>query len=312
MQRQPQWIIISIIVLIIITWLYFFPYKPRFVAPKTRQIQWYKIITIIIVVIMILLPLNIQFPQPSQTKIIYQTPVQILFDVSLSMAANDIQPSRFTAAKSMVDALLQWWNTYPTSTILFSGIPFVHMAFGTHTDSARAKWATTHLWQFPPVPQFVWTAIGDALLLGIQNMEQNNFGSGIMILITDGDSNIWYEPEEVLWILQKKNIPLYTIGIGKSDDFTVGYDYFGGEILTTYNPEFLQELSDATGWESWIIQRNEDIEGTTQQIIQTIQSRAIATTQYPNFSLNRILLAILIGRMIVITIQRWQARYRYK
>jgi len=72
---------------------------------------------------------------------------------------------------------------------LFSGIPFVHMGFGTHTDSARAKWATTHLGQFPPVPQFVGTAIGDALLLGIQNMEMNGFGSGIMILITDGDSN---------------------------------------------------------------------------------------------------------------------------
>gem|GEM_PF-5432060 len=52
-------------------------------------------------------------------------------------------------------------------------------------------------------------------------MESNDFGSGIMILITDGDSNTGYEPQAVLSVLQKKNIPLYTIGIGKSDDFTV-------------------------------------------------------------------------------------------
>lgn len=312
MQRQSSWVIVSIILLVIIIWLYFFPYKPRFVAPKTRQTQLHTILNGIAILAMILLPLNIQFPQSSQVKTTYQTPVQILFDVSLSMAANDIQPSRFTAAKSMVDQLLQWRNSYPTSTILFSGIPFVHMAFGTHTDSARAKWTTTHLWQFPPVPQFVGTAIGDALLLGIQNMESNGFGSWIMVLITDGDSNIWYEPTEVLAILQKKNIPLYTIGIGQLEDFTVWYDYFGGQILTTYNPVFLQEMSDATGWSSWIIQSNEDIAQTTEQIIETIQSRAIVTNSYPLFSLNIILMIVLVVRMVILTTRRWWARYTYK
>ncbi len=312
MQRQSNWIIISIIVIVVTVWLYFFPYKQRFVSPKTKQTQLYTTLNIIAIVAMILLPLNIQFPQSWQTKTIYQTPIQILFDVSLSMAANDIQPSRFTAAKSMVDDLLEWWNQYPISTILFSGLPFVHTAFGIHTDSTRAKWTTTHLGQFPPVPQFVWTAIGDALLLGIQNMENNKFGSGIMILITDGDSNKGYEPDEVLSLLQKKGIPLYTIGIGQLDDFTVGYDYFGGQILTTYNPVFLQNLSDATGGKSWIIQSNEDIIQVTQQIIETIQSRAIATIHYPLFSLNKILMLVLICRMVIITTRRWLARYRYK
>lgn len=72
-----------------------------------RQTQVYKLITIVALVAMLLLPLNIQFQQSSQAHISYQTPVQILFDVSLSMAANDIQPSRFSAAKTMVDQLLQ-------------------------------------------------------------------------------------------------------------------------------------------------------------------------------------------------------------
>jgi len=312
MQRNPLWLIISISIVLVICWLYFFPYKPHFVIPRSWQTQLYKAITILSLIAIIFLPINIQFPQASKSESLYQTPVQILFDVSLSMAANDIVPSRFAVAKAMVDDILAWWNNYPTSTILFSGIPFVHMAFGTHTDSARAKRATTHLGQFPPVPQFVWTAIGDALLLGIQNMENNGFGSGIMILITDGDSNIWYEPDEVLWILQKKTIPLYTIGIGQWDDFTVGYDYFGGEILTTYNPEFLEKLSAATSGQSWIIQSNDDITTVTQQIIQTIQSRAVATEIYPIFSLNSILLFIVIGRMIIVTIRRCLARYKNK
>ncbi len=312
MQRQPLWLIVSIGILLVLCGLYFFSYKPRFVAPRTRHTQLYKIITMIALTAMVLLPLNITFPQSSQARTSYQTPVQILFDVSLSMAANDIQPSRFAAAKTMVDQLLQWRNQYPTSIILFSGIPFVHTAFGMHTDSTRAKWATTHLGQFPPVPQFVWTAIGDALLLGIQNMESNDFGSGIMVLITDGDSNIGYEPDDVVSILQKKDIPLYTIGIWQWDDFTVWYDYFGGQILTTYNPEFLEKLSEATGGGSWIIQNNDDLAISIEQIIKTIQSRTVATIDYPVFLLNKILVLILIIRMMAITTRRWLARYRHK
>jgi len=312
MQRQSSGIIISVILIVIIVWLQFFPYKPRFVAPKTRKTQLHTIFNSIAIIAMILIPLNIHISQSSQPETVYQTPVQILFDVSLSMAANDIQPSRFAAAKTMVDQLLQWRNNYPTSIILFSGIPFVHTAFGSHTDSVRAKWATTYLGQFPPVPQFVWTAIGDALLLGIQNMESNDFGSGIMILITDGDSNTGYEPQAVLSVLQKKNIPLYTIGIGKSDDFTVWYDYFGGQISTTYNPDFLEKLSEATGGKSWVMQSNEDMANITEQIMQTIQSSVVAIDTYPLFSLNKVLILILIGRMMVITIWRRMTRHKNK
>lgn len=46
------------------------------------------------------------------------------------------------------------------------------------------------LGHFPPVPEFVGTAIGDALLLGIakaQNLPDNV--QPLFVLITDGDSN---------------------------------------------------------------------------------------------------------------------------
>lgn len=80
--------------------------------------------------------------------------------------------------------------------------------------------------------------------------------------------------------------------------------------MTTYNPAFLQELSDITGGKSWIIQSNEDITQTTQEIIETIQSQAIATVSNPLFSLNRILMIILIGWIVIITTRRFWARKR--
>ncbi|MEI6119225.1 MAG: VWA domain-containing protein [bacterium] len=47
-------------------------------------------------------------------------PVQIILDVSLSMAANDLQPSRFVAAKKSLISLIQQLDGYYISLIAFS------------------------------------------------------------------------------------------------------------------------------------------------------------------------------------------------
>jgi len=217
------------------------------------------------------------------------------------MAANDIEPSRFTAAKAMVDTLLDTRDGYPVSLILFSGIPFVHVPFSTHTAGVRGKRATTHLGQFPPVPQFVGTAIGDALLLWIHNLEQNAMDDGIMILITDGDANKGYEPSEVLGIVQKKHIPIFTIGIGQSDDYIVGYDSFGWQVLTRYNPVFLQEISDATWGSSWVAEDTDSINTILAPILSAVEERLVETTIIPQRNLNDILLGILAGWILAVT-----------
>jgi Mg-chelatase subunit ChlD len=47
-------------------------------------------------------------------------PIQIILDVSLSMAANDIQPSRFVAAKAALISLIEHMDGYYISLITFS------------------------------------------------------------------------------------------------------------------------------------------------------------------------------------------------
>ena len=47
-------------------------------------------------------------------------PIQIIFDVSLSMAADDLKPSRFVAAKKSLISLVQQLDGYAISLIAFS------------------------------------------------------------------------------------------------------------------------------------------------------------------------------------------------
>ena len=176
---------------------YFFNLKPKFLFPKKYFNQnkniLFKTINLILALSILLLPLDLQFI--SDKKIITQKilPVQIIFDVSLSMAADDIKPSRYDSVKKALLRLIQKLDGYNISLITFSGIPFIYIPFSTDTNAIISKFKDTNLGDFPPTEDFIGTAIGDALLLGINNLDkirlQDPEYPGIIILITDGDSN---------------------------------------------------------------------------------------------------------------------------
>jgi hypothetical protein len=72
-----------------------------------------------------------------------------------------------------------------------------------------------NLGDFPPVKEFLGTALGDALLLGVSNLQQfshnDTYKPGIVILITDGDSNIGFDPTQVISYYQKTQVPLFIL-----------------------------------------------------------------------------------------------------
>jgi Ca-activated chloride channel family protein len=188
---------ISLLFVVLLGVTYFFNLKQKFTLPKKYFNQnsyvLSRVVNIVLILSILLLPLDLQFI--TNKKIITQKilPVQIVFDISLSMAADDISPSRYDAAKKALLKLIQKLDGYNISLIAFSGIPFIYIPFSTDTHAVMSKLQDTNLGDFPPTEDFIGTAIGDALLLGIKNLDkvrlQDPEYPGVIILITDGDSN---------------------------------------------------------------------------------------------------------------------------
>ena len=113
----------------------------------------------------------------------------------------------------------------------------------------------TSLGDFPPVQEFLGTAIGDALLLGVKNIQtlRSREGriadpvkpTGIIVLITDGDSNEGYNPQDILPVLQKQHIPVFALGIG-TQNYLIGYDRFQDPIVSNLNEDLLQTIAQQT------------------------------------------------------------------
>lgn len=251
--------------------------KPKYVVPFTylKHKLWliYTILLGLLLVAVVLLPLRLSFVSDKQVVVDKDLPIQIILDVSLSMAANDIQPSRFAAAKTALTTLVQQLDGYYISLITFSWKPFVYIPFSSSASAITTKLHTMNLGDFPPVQDFLGTAIGDALLLGVSNLQyfahQETYKPWIVILITDGDSNVGFDPLQVISYYQKTDIPVYVLWVGQQN-YLIGRDSWDTEITTDINLPLLQHVASKTWGSFYRVLWDQSFEDFFAQLSQRI------------------------------------------
>lgn len=288
MSFSVQGIRISLALIMLSCMLFFFNKKPKFIVPvkrlKQRERLVHTILLWLLIVSVILLPLRISLITDKHVVVEKNIPIQIILDVSLSMSANDLQPSRFAAAKISLISLIQQLDGYYISLITFSWKPFVYIPFSSSSSAIITKLQSMNLGDFPPIPDFLWTAIGDALLLGTENLQQfahqETYKPWIVLLITDGDSNIWFDPIQVMSYYQKTQVPLFVLGVGQ-ENYLIGRDVWNSDVTTDINLSLLQTLADTTwgkfyrvlgekSFDDFFAELSQDIVTHQQQKIQNI------------------------------------------
>jgi len=301
------------LVLIVFSWiLFFFNKKPKFLVPVQyiKQRSWfiYTILLSFLLLSVVLLPLRISFVSDKQVIVEKNLPIQIILDVSLSMAANDLDPSRFVAAKKSLIALVQALDGYSLSLITFSWKPFVYMPFSSSTAAMIYKLQSMNLGDFPPTKDFLWTAIGDALLLGVQNLQQFShqkaYAPWMVILITDGDSNIGYDPIQLISYYQKTQVPLFVLGVGQ-ENYLIGRDTWNADIITTINAPLLQQLADATWWKFYRVFENKSFNQFFTEFSQNIFAHQQNKIQNILWELNDYLIYFLVVILFIMIIFRF-------
>lgn len=250
MTYNPWWILISLVLIALFIFLRYKNFRPKFIFPSTKLSQTKYILTNIavglVLVCVVLLPLHLGFVSGKTVQIQKSTPVQIMLDVSLSMAATDIPPSRFSLAKQYLADAVHHLTWYDISLIAFSGIPFISIPFSHDTSAILQTLQTMSLADFPAAPEFLGTALGDALLLGAANMHRLSADQPWMVLlITDGDNNKWYDPADIFSLLGKQGVSVRVLAIGQAD-YLIGYDQNQQPIVTSLNVPLLQTIAQQT------------------------------------------------------------------
>ncbi|HHB93925.1 MAG TPA: VWA domain-containing protein, partial [Campylobacterales bacterium] len=133
------------------------------------------------------------------------------------------------------------------------------------------------------------TAIGDALMQGINTLQAGDAKSKVIILLTDGKHNAGKSsPREAVELAKSRGIKIYTIGIGKRGD---------------YDKNLLDTIAKDSGAKSFFASNSDELQSVYKSI-DRLEPSNIASHSYLNRAelfiypifLATILLSILLWR----------------
>ena len=191
------------------------------------------------------MPLDIQFPTGKTTIDRSEQRLIILLDVSLSMTADDVVPSRFIVAKDLITTLIASIDHTEIALIVFSWLPVIDVPFTDDVAAFLSHVDDMTLADFPPTSLFVGTALGDALLVASDMVDDEQATS--LLLITDGDNSQWLHPLRVIDDFIERDISVHTFAIG-SETYQVGVDSTGNDVFAYIDLVLLEKIADATAW----------------------------------------------------------------
>ena len=178
--------------------------------------------------------------------------IMICVDLSKSMDALDISPSRLEKIKHEMKKIVASFSSDRIGVIIFSGEAFVQCPL-TYDQNALNLFIETMNTGLVPSSG---TDFGPPLRMAIEKMDQETnrtrAKSKIIILVSDGE-DFGEETSEVAQEIEDKEVKLFTLGIGTERGGQIrsgtGYktDRQGNVVVTKLNPASLKAIASKTG-----------------------------------------------------------------
>jgi Ca-activated chloride channel family protein len=179
--------------------------------------------------------------------------IMVCVDLSKSMDAFDIQPTRLEKVKYELKKLVEAFNSDRIGIIIFGSEAFVQCPL-TYDQNALNLFIETMNTSLVPV---AGTDFGPALRLALRKLEdeENNptqTKSKVIIMISDGE-DFGEETDEINQEIENKDIKLFTLGVGteRGGNIYAGNgvkkDRDGNPVVTKLNSKSLRDLARKTG-----------------------------------------------------------------
>ena len=171
----------------------------------------------------------------------------IALDISNSMLAQDVTPSRLDKSKLMVENLVDHFTNDRIGLVVFAGDAFVQLPITS--DYVSAKMFLQNI--SPSLIQTQGTDIAAAIRVAMKSFsQQDNIGRAI-VLITDGEDHEG-GAEEAAREARKKGINVYILGVGDPKGAPIpigngGYlqDGAGETVMSALNEDMCRKVAQA-------------------------------------------------------------------
>lgn len=176
--------------------------------------------------------------------------VMVALDVSQSMLAEDIKPTRLDRAKLEISDLMDRLDGDEVGLVLFSGASFIQFPLTSDYNTARNYLENAG----PEVISRPGTAIGDAIRTAQAGFDPNLDSQKVLIIMTDGEDHET-DPVGAAQAAAEEGIIIYTIGFGTAEGTpvpvtdqwgnVVGYkqDAQGATVLSKLDEGMMNEIA---------------------------------------------------------------------
>jgi len=208
--------------------------------------------------------------------------IVLVLDVSESMDAEDLDPTRIIAAKQVIRQFINQRPNDRIGLVVFGGESVMKSPLTRDFDFLLTQVDEVKLRELKQ-----GTAIGLGITNGISRLRKSQSKNKILILLTDGDSNVGaVNPMTAAKMAAQEGIRIYTIGIGKQDRVVVpiyGFDSRGrkthlvAQVPSYLNPKLLEEMSELTGGKSYMARDTGMLSRILQEIDKLEKTKVLLT-----------------------------------
>ena len=213
--------------------------------------------------------------------------VMIVLDVSKSMLAQDVKPSRLDKARQLLYRLVDRLQNDRVGLILFAGRAYMQMPLTTDHSAAKLYISEAG----PDAVPTQGTVFSEALSMANSSFNRNEHKYKAVVLISDGED---HDPDalKVAKQMAEDGVMINTVGIGSVEGSEIidpetkepKKDDKGNTVISKLNEQELVGLSDATNGIYIHLDNLEDATITLTQRLDSIEKRALADNEFVNFT----------------------------
>lgn len=172
--------------------------------------------------------------------------VMVVLDISNSMMAQDVQPSRLEKSKQVLSRLIDQMKDDKVGMVVFAGDAFTQLPITSDYVSAKIFLQSIS----PKLIARQGTAIGSAIELAVNSFSPNSRASKAIVLITDGENHEDNAVEAAKMALGKE-IVVHVIGMGRPEGAPIPVegsmsfwkDKDGNVVVSKLNEEMCKEVA---------------------------------------------------------------------
>lgn len=265
---------------------------------------WITFASIALIILMLARP---QFGSKMETVKRSGIEVVIALDISNSMLAQDVTPSRLEKAKKVISRLVDGFDNDKLGLIVFAGDAFTQLPITNDYISAKMFLESIT----PSLISKQGTAVGTAINLAMKSFTPQEKVGRAIVVITDGENHEG-GAVEAAEEAAKKGIQVFVLGVGSpegspiplegTNDFRKDKD--GNVIVTRLNEQMCQEIAKAGNGVYIRVDNTNSAQKMLDKEIAKLAKADVESTVYTDFdeqfqAIAWIVLLLLLAEMLV-------------